>query len=113
MDFDLPGDDDPRRREVRAWCAEHPHASGMELAKAGYVVPHWPQPWGLAADAELQLIIDDELQRAGLARPNNSVAINNCGISLVLHGDCSRGSRDRARRWATWARRTSPRGWAT
>jgi alkylation response protein AidB-like acyl-CoA dehydrogenase len=58
----------------------------MELAKAGYVVPHWPPPWGLAADAELQLIIDDELRRAGLTRPNNSVAINNCGISLVLHG---------------------------
>ncbi|HTO59581.1 MAG TPA: acyl-CoA dehydrogenase family protein [Pseudomonadales bacterium] len=86
MDFELPGDDDSRRREVRAWCEAHPRATGMDLAKAGYVVPHWPRPWGLAADAELQLIIDDELHRAGLQRPNNSVAINNCGISLVLHG---------------------------
>ncbi len=34
----------------------------------------------------MQLIIDDELKRAGIARPNNPVAINNCGISLVLHG---------------------------
>jgi alkylation response protein AidB-like acyl-CoA dehydrogenase len=86
MDFELPSEDDPRRRAVRAWCAAHPNPTGMELAKAGYVVPHWPAPWGLSAEPELQLIIDDELKRAGISRPNNPVAINNCGISLVLHG---------------------------
>ena len=86
MDFELPSENDPRRRAVRAWCEAHPTPTGMELAQAGYVVPHWPQPWGLQAEPELQLIIDDELQRAGIKRPNNPVAINNCGISLVLHG---------------------------
>jgi len=86
MDFELPADDDPRRQKVRAWFAAHPRPTGMELAKAGYVVPHWPPPWGSNAEPELQLIIDDELKRAGVTRPNNSVAINNCGISLVLHG---------------------------
>ncbi len=86
MDFELPGEDDPRRQKVRAWCKAHPHPTGMELAKAGYVVPHWPAPWGTEAEPELQLIIDDELKRAGISRPNNSVAINNCGISLVQHG---------------------------
>ena len=86
MDFELPGENDPRRLQVRAWCAAHPDASGLELARAGYVVPHWPAPWGCDAEPELQLIIDDELRRAGIARPNNPVAINNCGISLVLHG---------------------------
>ena len=86
MDFEMPSEDDPRRRAVRAWCEANPNPTGLQLAKAGYVVPHWPQPWGLQAEPELQLIIDDELQRAGIKRPNNSVAINNCGISLVLHG---------------------------
>ena len=86
MDFELPSENDPRRRAVRAWCEAHPKPTGMELAKAGYVVPHWPRPWGLEAEPELQLIIDDELKRAGISRPNNPVAINNCGISLVLHG---------------------------
>jgi 3-oxochol-4-en-24-oyl-CoA dehydrogenase len=86
MDFELPSENDPRRRAVRAWCEAHPNPTGMELAKAGYVVPHWPAPWGLSAEPELQLIIDDELKRAGISRPNNPVAINNCGISLVLHG---------------------------
>ena len=86
MDFELPSENDPRRRAVRAWCEANPEPTGMQLAKAGYVVPHWPAPWGLAAEPELQLIIDDELKRAGISRPNNPVAINNCGISLVLHG---------------------------
>lgn len=58
----------------------------MKLARAGYVVPYWPAPWGSDAAPEMQLIIDDELRRAGIGRPNNPVAINNCVISLVLHG---------------------------
>lgn len=46
MDFDLPPDDDPRRLEVRAWLAEHPSPTGRQLAEGGWVVPHWPRPWG-------------------------------------------------------------------
>ena len=51
MDFELPGEDHPQRKAVRAWFEANPQASGRDLAEAGYVVPHWPQPWGLAADA--------------------------------------------------------------
>jgi hypothetical protein len=58
MDFELPGNDDPRRVEVREWLAANPKPTGMELAKAGYVVPHWPAPWGKEADPVHQLIID-------------------------------------------------------
>ncbi len=88
MDFDLPTEDDPRRMEVRAWFKAHPRPSGDEWLSSGYTVPHWPKPWGLGADAELQLIIDDEIHRAGLMRPNlvNPVAINNCAQSLLSHG---------------------------
>ena len=56
MDFDLPADDDPRRLAVRAWLAEHPEPSNAELHAAGYIVPHWPEPWGLAADPIHQLV---------------------------------------------------------
>ena len=80
MDIDLPAEDDPRRREVRAWFAEHPHPTPQELVDAGYVVPHWPPPWGLDAEPELQLIIDDELKRAGVSRPLNPIGI---GTRLV------------------------------
>ncbi|WP_293902365.1 acyl-CoA dehydrogenase family protein [Phenylobacterium sp.] len=88
MDFDLPKDDDPRRLDVRAWFERHPNPTGRELFAAGYVVPHWPRPWGLDADTELQLIIDDEIKRAGLPAPSsvNPVAINNCAQSLLTHG---------------------------
>lgn len=88
MDFDLPAEDDPRRIEVRAWFEAHPNPSGTEWFESGYTVPHWPEPWGLNADAELQLIIDQEIERAKLLRPNlaNPVAINNCAQSLLTHG---------------------------
>jgi len=84
VDFELPADDDPRRREVRAWLAEHPTPTGRELAEAGYVAPHWPRPWGLDADPIHQLIIDDELKRAGVRRPSNMIGIG-WGGPTILH----------------------------
>ncbi len=86
VDFELPPDDDPRRVDVRSWLSEHPTPSDAELAAAGYVVPHWPRPWGLAADPEHQLIIDDELRRAGVSRPDNQIGIGWAGPTLLAAG---------------------------
>jgi 3-oxochol-4-en-24-oyl-CoA dehydrogenase len=86
MDFDLPVEDDPRRLAVRAWLSEHPTPSGRQLAEAGYVAPHWPAPWGLAADPIHQLIIDDELQRAGVKRPSNAIGIGWAGPTILMGG---------------------------
>ena len=88
MDFDLPAEDDPRRLELRAWLKANPKPSYALLAEQGYTVPHWPRPWGLGAGPELQLIIDDELARAGIRAPHhkNPVPINNCGQSLLRAG---------------------------
>ena len=86
MDIDLPPEDDPRRGQVRRWLADHPRPSGRQLAEAGYVVPHWPAPWGLDADPELQLILEDELRRAEVRRPVNPIGIGHCGPILVVHG---------------------------
>jgi 3-oxochol-4-en-24-oyl-CoA dehydrogenase len=86
VDFELPPDDDPRRLEVRAWLEAHPNPSGKDLAEAGYVVPHWPKPWGLDADPMLQLIVDDELKRADVRRPINPIGTGHCGPILVAHG---------------------------
>jgi len=86
MDFDLPAEDDPRRLAVRSWLAEHPHPSGRELAEAGYVAPHWPRPWGLDADPVHQLVIDDELRRAKVARPSNQIGIGWAGPTIVYAG---------------------------
>ncbi len=82
----LPGDDDPRRAAVRAWLAANPAPSGHQLAAAGYVAPHWPAPWGLGADPVHQLIIDDELARAGVRRPSNPIGIGWAGPTILHAG---------------------------
>ncbi|OWY61897.1 acyl-CoA dehydrogenase, partial [cyanobacterium TDX16] len=86
MDFELPGPDDPRRAEVRSWLAEHPEPTGRQLAEAGYVVPHWPRPWGLDADPIQQLVIDDELRAAKVARPTNPIGIGWAGPTILHAG---------------------------
>jgi alkylation response protein AidB-like acyl-CoA dehydrogenase len=86
MEFDLPAEDDPRRTEVRRWLAEHPHPSGRALAQAGYVAPHWPKPYGLDADPVHQIVIDDELRRAGVQRPSNQIGIGWAGPTILHAG---------------------------
>jgi alkylation response protein AidB-like acyl-CoA dehydrogenase len=86
VDFELPPDDDPRRTAVREWLAGHPSPSGRDLAEAGLVAPHWPRPWGLGADPEHQLVIDDELRRAGVRRPVNPIGIGWAGPTLLHAG---------------------------
>jgi len=93
IDFELPPDDDPRRLEVRAWLAEHPRPSGRELADAGWVAPHWPKPWGRDADPLTQLVVDEELAAAGVARPTNPIGIGWAGPTLLHAGDAEQQAR--------------------
>jgi alkylation response protein AidB-like acyl-CoA dehydrogenase len=86
VDFDLPPDDDPRRLAVRTWLAEHPSPTGRQLAEAGLVAPHWPEPYGQGADPIDQLVIDDELRRAGVRRPVNPIGIGWAGPTLLHVG---------------------------
>ncbi len=84
MDFELPPDDDARRLELREWFAEHPDPSGRELAERGLVAPNWPRRWGLEADPLHQLLIDEEMRRAGVSRPSNMIGIG-WGGPTILH----------------------------
>ena len=86
MDLELPGEQDPRRASLRSWLADHPSSTGRQLAEAGLVAPHWPRPWGLDADPVHQLIIDDELARAGVRRPGNMIGIGWAGPTLLHAG---------------------------
>jgi alkylation response protein AidB-like acyl-CoA dehydrogenase len=86
VDFELPSEDDARRTAIRRWLEEHPSPWGGELAAAGYVAPHWPAPWGLDADPLHQLIIDDELRRAGVRRPMNPIGIGWAGPTILHAG---------------------------
>jgi alkylation response protein AidB-like acyl-CoA dehydrogenase len=46
----------------------------LALAEAGYLAPHWPAPHGLGATPAQQLIIDQELARAGIQRSDLVIA---------------------------------------
>jgi 3-oxochol-4-en-24-oyl-CoA dehydrogenase len=93
VDFALPGENDPRRVAFRDWLSEHPSVTGRDLAEAGYVAPHWPRPWGLGADPVTQLVIDDELRRAGLRRPDNPIGIGWAGPTLIHAGSTAQQER--------------------
>lgn len=86
MDELLPPDHDPRRLEVRKWIADNQGFSNRELAQSGYVAPHWPAPYGLGADPVHQLLIDEELLRAGIARPSNQIGIGWAAPTIIFAG---------------------------
>ena len=86
MDELLPGNDDSRRRVIRDWLATHPNPTNVQIAESGYVAPHWPEPWGLGADPIHQLIIDDELARAGVSRPSNQIGIGWAAPTIIFAG---------------------------
>ncbi|HET6153541.1 MAG TPA: acyl-CoA dehydrogenase [Marmoricola sp.] len=54
------------------------------LAASGYLTPHWPAPYGLGAGAVQQLVIDQELERAGVERPD--LVIGAWAAPTILEG---------------------------
>jgi len=86
VDLALPGEEHPARRAFHQWLVENPKPTARQLAVAGYVAPHWPRPWGLGADPVEQLVIDDEMRRAGVRRPSNQIGIGWAGPTLIHAG---------------------------
>ncbi|GEP37358.1 acyl-CoA dehydrogenase [Nocardioides psychrotolerans] len=75
---DLDGRDDAVREEI-ASLVDRVAAAGSDQLRAGLVdtgllTPHWPAPYGLGADAVTQLVIDQELARARVERPDIVIA---------------------------------------
>ncbi len=58
------------RAEAEAIAALPEDARRAELAATGLLTPHWPAPYGRAAGAAEQVLIDEELERAGVERPD-------------------------------------------
>jgi alkylation response protein AidB-like acyl-CoA dehydrogenase len=77
--IDLPPEAEELRAEVDVLIASIVHledasARQVALAENGLLAPHWPVPWGRAAGAVEQLVIDQACAEAGLKRPNLAVA---------------------------------------
>ncbi|HWS48311.1 MAG TPA: acyl-CoA dehydrogenase family protein [Acidimicrobiia bacterium] len=77
---------------VRAFVAEqapggaYPPDWTTRLARAGYVAPHWPRPWGLDASPREQLAIDGVLRELRVPRPVNPIGIGWAGPTLLVAG---------------------------
>jgi alkylation response protein AidB-like acyl-CoA dehydrogenase len=76
VEVDLDGRDEPIRDGIREVVAGIAAAEDRRLAlvDSGYLTPHWPAPAGLGADAVQQVVIDQELARAGVERPDIVIA---------------------------------------
>jgi alkylation response protein AidB-like acyl-CoA dehydrogenase len=89
IDLGAEGAGDDRRAEVRAEVeriAALPEAQRRTaLAESGYLAPHWPAPHGLGAEAVHQLVIDEELERAGLVRPDLKIGAW-AAPTIIAHG---------------------------
>jgi alkylation response protein AidB-like acyl-CoA dehydrogenase len=55
---------------VAAVAAQPAEKRQIALAEAGLQAPHWPKPHGRGAGPAEQLLIDQELESAGVARPD-------------------------------------------
>lgn len=86
---DLDGRDSAVRAEVRervrAIADLPPGERRRALVDAGYLMTHWPAPFGLGADAVTQLVVDQELGEAGVERPD--LVIGAWAVPTILaHG---------------------------
>ncbi len=87
--IDLPPDAEPLRAEARA-TAERLKALPREerrpaMAEAGWIVPHWPEPWGLDATPVEQLVIDEALRGAQVRAPHLQIGAW-AAPTIVAHG---------------------------
>jgi alkylation response protein AidB-like acyl-CoA dehydrogenase len=74
--IELPPEADAFREEARAVVEQYKALPDEEKRKAlsdsGYLVPHWPKPWGRNAGPIEQLVIEEEF--AGVRRPDLSIS---------------------------------------
>lgn len=75
-----------RVREFARGLAELPAADQRtRLIESGYVMPHWPEPFGRGAGAIEQLVIEQEFTEAGVARPAYGITAWNV-LTIIQHG---------------------------
>ncbi len=86
-DLDLPPEAEQYRAAVQAFVAslEGKDARSLRnaMAESGYLVPHWPAPWGRDASAAEQLVIEQEF--AGIDTPSLGITAWNIQ-TIVQHG---------------------------
>ena len=82
------GDTASLRSEVRAFLSALPPdeaARKVAIGEGGFLVPHWPTPWGRNASAVEQLVIDEEFAAAGVRR-HDLIVGGWAAPTIVAHG---------------------------
>ncbi len=87
---ELPSEAGPHRAEVRAFLEDllsHPKTEwNRRIADSGYLVAHWPRPWGRDATPLEQLVVDQEFRSARVRRPH--LAVGAWALpTIIVHGD--------------------------
>jgi alkylation response protein AidB-like acyl-CoA dehydrogenase len=87
LGIDLPPEAERYRAEARAFRQRYgslpPSERRAALIEAGYLVPHWPKPWGRGADAVEQLVIEEEL--TGVEQANLGIGTWVL-LTIIQHG---------------------------
>jgi alkylation response protein AidB-like acyl-CoA dehydrogenase len=95
--IDLPPEAEPMRDEVRAFAERvkglDAEARREALIETGYVMPHWPKPWGRNAGAVEQLVTEQEFRAAGVERPQYGIT-GWVILTLIQHA-----TEDQVARW--------------
>ena len=97
VSLDLPPEAEQIRAEIRSDAESIASLSGsaqrQRLIETGYVMPHWPRPWGRDATAVEQLVIDEEFVAAGVTRPQFGIT-GWVILTIIQHG-----TEDQIERW--------------
>ena len=95
--IDLPPEAEPVRAAMQEDVARLRELDGdarkQALIETGYVMPHWPRPWGRDAAAIEQLVIEQEFAAAGIKRPAYGIT-GWVILTLIQHA-----SQDQVARW--------------
>ncbi|MCU1346773.1 MAG: Isovaleryl-CoA dehydrogenase 1, partial [Acidimicrobiia bacterium] len=95
--LELPPEAEAMRAEIAAVAQRLGGLDRKEqrrrLIDEGYVMPHWPKPWGLEAGAVEQLVIEEEFSAAKVERPQYGIT-GWVILTLIQHG-----TEDQVNRW--------------
>ncbi len=94
---DLPPEAEAIRDEVRTFVdgikGLSPDEQRGRLIETGYVMPHWPKPYGRGAGAVEQLVIEQEFADAGVTRPGYGITAWNI-LTIIQYA-----TQDQIDRW--------------